>query len=404
MLIKIAWKNIWRNRLRSLVVIMAIALGLWAGTSISGFSWGMYDQRINEAINNEISHVQFHQPGFGEEYNPALYIPESAELIQRLKKDERVKAVSPRVIVMSMIASARANGGVRVLGVNPESEIEVTDLSSKVVEGAFLEGVRRNPIVVGEKLAEKLRLRLRSKLVLTFQTTDGQLVSASFRVAGIYKSINTKYDELNVFVRDTDLQSLLGKEGVVHEIAVLLNDNRQTVAFSKDYAGAYPKLLVQWWGEIMPELQLAIETFDQIMGIIIFIILLALAFGIINTMLMAVLERVKELGMLMAVGMNRKRVFLMIMYETIMLMVVGAPLGLLMGYFTITGLGQVGIDLSHWGEGLSSYGFNAIIYPKLEGDKYLKILVQVVVVTLVSALIPARRALKLNPVDAIRTA
>jgi ABC-type lipoprotein release transport system permease subunit len=258
--------------------------------------------------------------------------------------------------------------------------------------------------VVGEKLAEKLRLRLRSKLVLTFQTTDGQLVSASFRVAGIYKSINTKYDELNVFVRDTDLQSLLGKEGVVHEIAVLLNDNRQTVAFSKDYAGAYPKLLVQWWGEIMPELQLAIETFDQIMGIIIFIILLALAFGIINTMLMAVLERVKELGMLMAVGMNRKRVFLMIMYETIMLMVVGAPLGLLMGYFTITGLGQVGIDLSHWGEGLSSYGFNAIIYPKLEGDKYLKILVQVVVVTLVSALIPARRALKLNPVDAIRTA
>lgn len=404
MLIKLAWKNVWRNRLRSTVVITAIALGLWAGTFISGFSWGMYDQRIREAINNEVSHVQFHHPAFGEELRPELNITNGADLLTDLKKDSEIKAVSGRTITMAMAASARANGGVKVVGIVAGDEQKVTDIASKIKEGKYLSDDGRNPVVIGAKLAEKLHLRIRSKLVLTFQNQQGDLVSAAFRVSGIYESANAKYDELHLFVRQNDLQGLLGNESSIHEIAVVLNDHRKVRDWSQQKQQQHPLLLVQWWGEIMPELQMAIETFDQIMGIIIFIILLGLAFGIINTMQMAVLERIKELGMLMAVGMSRKRIFGMIMLETAMLMLVGAPLGLALGWLTIALSGTYGIDLSLYAEGLASYGFNPVVYPSLEFPKYLNILIQVVIVTVIAALIPARRALRLNPVDAIRTA
>lgn len=404
MLIKLAWKNVWRNHLRSAVVITAIALGLWAGTFISGFSWGMYDQRIREAINNEVSHVQFHHPSFGEELRSDLSIPGASGMLAQLKKDPEVKAVSGRTITMAMAASARANGGVKVVGVVSGDERKVTDLGSKIKEGKYLSDEGRNPVVIGAQLAKKLHLRLLSKVVLTFQNAQGDLVSAAFRVVGIYESANSKYDELHLFVRQSDLQTLLGVEAAVHEIAVVLKDHRRVTEWSALQQKQHPKLLVQWWGEIMPELQMAIETFDQIMGIVIFIILLGLAFGIINTMQMAVLERIKELGMLMAVGMSRPRIFGMIMLETAMLMLVGAPLGLALGWLSISLSGSYGIDLSLYAEGLASYGFNPVIYPSLEWPKYLNILTQVIVVTVVAALIPARRALRLNPVDAIRTA
>jgi len=161
-------------------------------------------------------------------------------------------------------------------------------------------------------------------------------------------------------------------------------------------------LLVEDWKTLAPELRLVIDSFSQTMYLFISIILLALTFGIINTMLMAVLERIHELGILMAIGMNKLSVFMMIMLETLYLAIIGGICGLLLAYGTIHLLGQTGIDLSAFATGLSSYGMDTMVYPALPDNQYLEIFIMIFIAAILSAIYPAFKALKLNPVQAIR--
>jgi ABC-type antimicrobial peptide transport system permease subunit len=165
----------------------------------------------------------------------------------------------------------------------------------------------------------------------------------------------------------------------------------------------YDSTLIEDWKMIAPELALMIESMDEYLVIFIGIILLALAFGIINTMLMAVLERYKEIGMLMGIGMNKGRVFTMIVFETLMLVFVAVPFGLLAAYLLIEYLGTAGMDLSGmYAEGYSEFGFKSIIYPELERIYYIQIMIMVVIAAILSSLLPAMTAIRLNPVEAIR--
>ena len=170
-----------------------------------------------------------------------------------------------------------------------------------------------------------------------------------------------------------------------------------------ELSGTYPKAKFESWKELAPELGLMIDSFDQYMIIFIIIILLALSFGIVNTMLMAVLERVREIGMLMAIGMNRWRVFSLIALETLYLVVIASPLGLLLAYLTINHLGEVGMDLSGlYQEGYAAYGFKSFIYPKLENIYYFRIFIMVSITAILASIYPAVTAIRLNPVSAIR--
>ena len=163
-----------------------------------------------------------------------------------------------------------------------------------------------------------------------------------------------------------------------------------------------PKEKIEDWKELSPELGMIIESFNLYTYIISGIILLALTFGIINTMLMSVLERFKELGVLMAIGLNKYKIFIMIMLETIYLTVLGTPIGLLVGWLTVTVLGKTGINISMFSEGLASYGFSAIIYPALDQEKYVIIVSMCLITAILSAIYPSYRALQLNPSEAIR--
>jgi len=255
--------------------------------------------------------------------------------------------------------------------------------------------------VIGEKLAGKLGVKLHNKIVLTFQSKTGDLTAGSFRIAGIFRSRNSSFDQMTVFTRFDDLAIILGTTGEMHEIAVVLKDGQKTNSVAGGLKKEYPSLLVQTWTELSPQMALLSGIMDQMMYIIIGIILLALMFGIINTMLMAVLERQREFGMLMAIGMNKPRVFVMIVLESVMLTCAGIPAGMLFTSLTVGSLAKHGIDLSSFSQALSQYGFSNIIYPVLKQSMFVPVILMTALTAILSAIYPAIKALRFKPAEAI---
>ena len=402
MLFKVAWRNIWRNKLRSIVVIASVAIGLWAGMFMISFSYGLYSEHIHDVIQAQLSHIQIHHPAFQEDKMVDYTIDGGNAIIDKWKNDPRVKGIAGRCIVGGMISSTTSSSGVNINGIRPEEERTVSTISNDIVQGSYFSNSGKPEILIGEKLAVKLGVKLKSKVVLTFQAKGGDITSGSFRVAGIYRSKNSTFDELNAYAKFSDISPLVGTGNEVHEIAVLLKEDATFETVAKELRVQYPKLLIQTWKQLSPELELIIDSFYQYMYIFVAIILLALMFGIINTMLMAVLERQREFGMLMAIGMSKPRTFTMIVLETTMLTCIGIPVGLLLAYYSIEYFNKTGIDVSSFSKGLASYGFTTVIHPLLESSYYLPVALMTAGSAILSGIYPAIKALQLRPAQAIR--
>ena len=403
MIASIAWKNIWRNRVRSGVIIAAITIGMFAGVFTATFYKGWINQRLEAGVETEVSHIQIHDPDFSENFDLKSYIPDGAKMADEIAQMDFVNGVSPRMIAQAMIASSETGTGVKILGIDPEKEKTVTNLYTKVPEGKYFEGVKRNPILIGEKLAEKLKVKLHSKLVITLQDSEGHLTSEAFRVCGIYKVGNGMFEEMNVFVLKSDLSRfVLLDEGISHEIVVHLKDHDQLAEDTETLSGKYKESLVQNWKQLVPELGVINEYGNIYIYFFIAIILLSLGFGIVNTMLMAVMERVKEIGMLMAIGMSKFRVFWMLMLETVLLTLTGGFLGILLGVAVTLATKRSGIDLSFYAKGLEDMGYSSLVFPMIEFEMVLIIVTLVLITGIIASVYPARKALKYKPAEAIR--
>ena len=403
MITLIAWRNIWRSKGRSLVVIGSIVVGIWALIFMMGFMNSFMISYINGAIKNEISHIQIHHPEFKSDFDIRYNVPNGIDIADSIEASSIVKATTARSIVNGMISSSRKAMGVKIYGVDPEREAEVTHHDSLVISGDYFQTRMRNPVVIGSELAEDLSIEVNSKVVLTFQEINQNITAGAFRVVGIVETSSPVINKGTAFVRRSDLNKILGIGNEVHEIAIFLEDpNTEDSAMTKLSAN-YNSLQVESWRTLAPELELFLSMMDSFLWVLTGIIMIALIFGIINSMLMAVLERFRELGMLMAVGMNKVRIFFMIVIETVFLSLVGGPIGVLLGYATIRVLENTGIDLSDYSEGLREFGYDSVLYPFVETNTYIYVTVGVIITALVGALYPAYKAIKLNPVQALHT-
>ncbi|TYP91986.1 ABC-type transport system, involved in lipoprotein release, permease component [Fodinibius salinus] len=399
-IIKLGWKNIWRNPTRSAVVIIAVLLGTWSGIFLSGFFTGMMQGYLDNQFELTVGHIEISHPQFDDMYSPEYYVPNSDQVIRELDQLSYIQDISTQSLATGLAQSARNNYGATIHGLHPDSNYSIKEYLKKgSMPGA---SQKRNPIIIGQKLAERLDIKLDSRIVLSFQDKNGEITGGAFRVAGIFDTFSNPYDESNVFVNRNDLNGLMELSNQVHNIRLTLSDFSQAQHYTQQLQDQFPNLQIKTWGETAPELQYMYDMTDLMMYIVMVIIIIALIFSIINTMLMAVLERTRELGMLRAVGMNKPRVFSMIVSETVFLTMVGAPIGMLLSWITISYFGDVGIDLSIFAEGLSAYGFGTVIYPYLPNMYYLNITLMIAGAALLSALYPAFKSLQLNPVKAIR--
>ena len=400
-IIKLSWKNIWRSKTRSSVVITAVVLGTWAGIFMSAFMYGLSMQYIKIQLDNFTSHIQIHTSEYKEEKLPEFYIPDADSLISKLKTKPFVTGITGRSVIGGLAASGSNSYSVTILGIDPETEKTVTRLHTFMSEGDYFETNSRNPILIGEKLAKRLSVGLRSKVVLNFQDVEGNISAGAFRVSGIFKSPNSVFDEANVLVLKQDLNRLIAKPDAVHEIAIIVDDFNLADQYAQELVVGN-NLAVESWSTLSPALSYTNSMVGTTLYIVMTIILVALTFGIVNTMLMAVMERQHELGMLMAVGVNKARTFFMILFETLFLSLFGAPFGIALAWVSITLMANTGIDLSAWAQGFEMYGMGTTIYPELDNEYYFAVGGMIFITTLIASLYPSYKALKLNPVEAIR--
>jgi putative ABC transport system permease protein len=473
MITSIAWKNVWRNRTRSLTVIAAVSVGVFAGVFAMAAINSSVVQRIDAAVNEELSHIQVNNREFRSSSDIHNTIGDPTRVISVLEKTPGVTDVTCRIIVRGIASTSAGSTGVEITGIDTEKETEMFTLSERLIPGTgsyFGSDTRLNSAFIGEKLAkdlyiiryiltsealqklvsdgvpasvaEKLKpvegkrfttekklseayagllspkeikrygLQIReaawsyregSRIILSFLDINGNQTGAAFRISGIFRTNNDMFEATSLFVPLDELRRLTGMEqGQYHRVIAKLENNDLTGVATPVIREALPELEVMNWKEIQTDLAMITDYINQIYGIFMALILAALAFGIVNTMLMSVLERTRELGMLSAIGMNRRRIFLMIMLESIFLSIVGGFAGMAVSGIVIGITGRTGINLVKYSEGLEAFGYSAHLFPTIGADFFIMLTVLIVLTGIISAIYPARKALQLNPVEALR--
>jgi ABC-type lipoprotein release transport system permease subunit len=402
MLLKLAWRNIWRNRRRSIIVLASITVGIIATVITDALSRGMVFQMLENQIGSHVSHIQIHRKGFKD--NPVIQntIPDARFVDSLLSNAPGVRHYSRRTLNFGILSSATSSSGVSIVGIEPDREGSVTRIRESVVKGTYLSG-RNNEIVIGTKLAEKLGVDVGSKVVGMASALDGHVGSDVFRITGLYESFSSEFDRTFVYIPLPNAQEMLTLNGKVSEFAVLVNDVRALDSV-RDYLqhSLTPDYEILSYPEILPLLIMQIDLYAESMIIFYAIIAIAVIFGIVNSMLMSVFERIREFGVLKAIGMKNGRLFLMVVVEAFYLGAIGSAAGFAISYALYVPLSHSGIDLSLFSEGLRSFGSGTVIYPVLTWDIVANALLVVPLVAVLGSLYPAFRATRLEPISALR--
>lgn len=377
-------------------MIGAMVFGLLGVMLMVGFVNAMVDNMVDNAIKYQTGHLQVHNPDFLVNEELKAWLPEAETIGAQITALQGVAGVSVRQVIDGMIGSAASTRGVRINGIKGSDETRVTSLEENIIEGTNLPDTGRNPVVVSRRIADKLKLRLGSKVVLTFSDTRGEVSGAAFRVCGFFNTPSSGFDEGNIFVRRTDLSSMAGLNES-HEISVRLASDDDMEKVKEDIIRLVGERgTVRDWSEVQPLLATMVGSMDLSNGIIIAIFVLALGFGIVNIMLMSVFERTREFGMLMAVGMNKSRIVQLIAMESVFLGTVGSLCGIVASVVLLGIIGHFGLPLGAMAEGLGAFGVDTVLYPRVSLNQYFFVLLTIIFTSLLASLYPTRMILK-NP-------
>jgi len=401
LLTTLAWRNLWRHPKRTIVILFAIMLGIWFMIVSAGMMVGIMEQQVRDTIFNLTGHIQLHHKKYLDDPAIEHSMPAPNEALQQLLDDPLIKTWSPRVRLPAITMSERESAGVFLLGINPEAEKGLSFIGNPVVEGRGLESIADKGIVIGQRMADKLETRIGKRIVLMAQGKDGEVADRGFRIVGLYQAELEATETAYVFIGLETAQQLLGMEGEISEISLITNDRELLVPLVERLRTNNPQLDIMSWEELQPFIVTALKVYDNFMLIWYLIIFAAMAFGLTNTLLMSVFERTREIGLFQALGMQPRFIIGQVLIETLILLLVGAVLGNLSGWFTTNIIFAEGIDLSQYAQGMETFKMSSIMEFKLEINDLVTINLLVIVLGLISSLYPAVKAARYVPVEAI---
>jgi ABC-type lipoprotein release transport system permease subunit len=402
MLAKIAWRNVWRNKRRSAIVIVSVVVGVVALIVTDAIYTGMVDQMLYNQVGLHVGHLQIHRRGFRDDPRIQLSLERPARVDSLLASRAEVRASSARVLADGLVSSAYASSGIRIVGVDPVREPDVTLIAQSVVRGRYLGGSGRE-ILLSEATARLLEVDLGDKVVVMASGLDGKVGSDAFRVVGLFRTFDSEFDKWTLFVPIRRAQEMLSMGERVSEFVAVLHDQSLADTLASDLRSQLgPGYEVLTYKDVLPLLSYQVEALGEFMFIYYVIIGIALVFGIVNTMLMAVLERMPELGVLKAIGMSEGRLFGMILLEAAMLGLLGTCAGVVIAYLVNLPLARSGVDLADFSESLTSLGIGSVVYPVLNARIIASTFLTIPLFAVLGAVYPALKAVRLRPLEAMR--
>ena len=402
MLITIAWRNLWRNHRRSLIMLTAIAIGLWGMIWMTALMRGMVDQMIDSSISTLSGHIQIHAEGFLDDPSIERSMPPTREnpALLALLDSPRVTHWSERIRVPAVIRSERDVFGVTLVGINPQQENGLSFIADSVTEGEYLADVHDGHVLIGRKLLERLETKPGRRIVLMSQDPDNNIAERGFRIGGIFDTDLQATETSYVFTGIETARMLLKMGNGVSEISLLGPDYRNLDALAADVRTAAAEADTKTWLELDTYMASMLDVMDGVIFVWVGIIFLALSFGLVNTLLMAVFERTREIGLLQALGMPPGNILIMVLVESVSMLLIGLAAGNLLSWLTILPI-QDGIDISAVAAGLEWAGMSSTLLPAVKSSDVLLANAIVLLLGIAASLFPAWRASRKVPVEAI---
>ncbi len=398
---RLAWRNLWRNHRRTVIMIAAVSVGIWAMMFMTALMRGMVNEMVRDAVRSLPGHVQVHHPDYRDDPNVTNFIAEPSGKLLAALNGEGVVGWATRVRVPAVVSSERESRSVTFVGVDPARERDISFVAADIADGRFLVERTDSGIIIGRKLADTLDTGLGKRIVIMSQDPDNEIADRGFRIVGLFDSSLQSLEESYVFTGIETAQQLLKIGDHVHEIAVTGHGFRNIDPLYRSIAAAAgPALSTLPWYELDSYLGTMLGVMDGFVLVWIVVIFLALSFGLVNTLVMAVFERVREIGLMLALGMKPVMILGQVVAESVMLLSIGLLIGNLLAYATVVPLSG-GIDLSIVAQGMEFFGASAVLYPALEINDVIMSNVIVIVLGILASLSPAWRASRYQPIEAI---
>lgn len=398
-LLRLAWRNLWRNARRTLIMLAAIAVGVWAMIFMTALLRGMVDQMIKTATESFTGHIQLHQRDY--RLDPSIVnnmAPPSEALTKAL---DSAVAWTTRVRVPAVISSERETRGITLMGITPAREAQLSLLAASITSGHYLNSDDENGIIIGAKLADKLDTTLGKRVVIMSQDQHNNIVDRGIRVVGIFHTDLSSVEEQFAFTGLKTVQKYLKLGDQISEIEVKAADYRNVDGLLENIRGAtVAEIEVVRWQDLDPYLGATLKMMDGVVLVWMLIVFVTLSFGLVNTLFMAVFERVREIGLMLALGMRPKQILLQIMVEAFFLLVIGLLLGTSAAWLSIKPL-ESGFDLAGVAQGMEMMGVGSVLYPALKFNDVVLANAIVVVLGLLASALPAWLAARYQPVEAM---
>lgn len=405
--LRFALRNLQRHSRRTILTVLAMTFGLSINFVLDCLLRGRNEEVVKYVTSSFTGQYQLYSKAFFSEraiVNDLKLDPTSFS--EDLKKQIHY---SPRVHLPSLISSGEHSLPVLAYGIEPELEKNVSTVRQSVVQGEFISSdatCSPGEIIIGQKLATSLKIGIGEKIVVLTQAADGNLGNELFRVKGLFDTGSTTFDKSFVFMNSACAKQL-GAVSNAHEIAIsVIKAENQSSVLAQLQKLVNDEQLVTTWEESLPTVSRMIKVNNAIMGLVSFILLVVVILGFVNTLLMSVMERTREIGMLMAVGVSPGQVRMMVVMESVLIGLLSSVASIIFGLLIAFYYRQFGFDLTPFvGQSFEAnqFSLSLTIYPVISIWPFLKVLGLSLLIVTISALIPAYRASKLTPLDAIRS-